>query len=400
MQRPSSQAPLTRDDILDALTHSKSGAAPFEYRGREPGLYLRFKRGQATWILKRRQSNGSRTPIHIGAWPALTEEAACEAARVAKLRFARTYGKPLKQRLMGQLLDQYEMERLSSLRSAATTGRSLRQLFADLFEREIRSITRDEMSALLEVMASTAPVHANRCFAYARAFFNWAIDRRYLGTSPVVALENFIDEPRHVRALEFEELAEVLAAAQTLDYPFGPAIELMVLLPFQREVVSTMRRADIYFDAGAWYWRRPGLVYKGEPSPSVTWRLPERAFHPMFKAILGSPPNSPFVFSGNGLTAISGWSKAKQRLDDTIDLRRSHRGLPPLAPWHLNDLRATFAANHWTLEGDPHVINRCLDRIDRFRAPGFIEWACSQDIVDICTEILERWAATIDEHAV
>lgn len=386
---------LTAHAIQEAFDRSNSGAHAFALPGPEPGLYLQFKGGQATWIVRRRQANGSRAPLHIGTWPTISIDVACETARLAKLRFARLYGKPLRQRNVGALLEQYSMERLSSLRSAGTTARSLRQLFEGLADREVRSITKEELGGKLGAMACTAPIHANRCLAYAHAYFNWAIERRYLGSNPAAALQRFIDEPHHVRVLSLEELGQIFRTARSLEYPFGPALELMVLLPFRREVISTMRRDDIVYE-GSWRWRRPGLIYKGERGPSVTWRLPDRAGDAVCRTFDRCPSNSPFTFTGNGLTPISGWSRAKRRLDETLNASRALAGLPPIQPWRLDDLRATFAGIHQGLgDGEAYLVNRCLDRIDRFRNPIYIEWACSQDIVDECAPVLENWAAAV-----
>jgi integrase len=68
-----------------------------------------------------------------------------------------------------------------------------------------------------------------------------------------------------------------------------------------------------------------------------------------------------YVFSTtNGRKPISGWSKAKRRLDKEINLDFELK----VAPWTLHDLRRSVATNLGRLGVDRLVISRILSHVD------------------------------------
>lgn len=88
---------------------------------------------------------------------------------------------------------------------------------------------------------------------------------------------------------------------------------------------------------------------------------------PQAVTILDALPGarSGFVFTTNGRTSISGFSKVKARLDALIT---KERGRPP-RPWHVHDLRRTVS----TLMGDdlgidPAVIDRIQNHASKLKA--------------------------------
>lgn len=159
---------LSIDTIEDARRTSLAGAKTFYLPAPEPGLRLRFQKGRVIWVISRRRANGARVPLRIGVWPQLSIEAACDAARIAKLQFAKHQGKPLKQRSIADLLTRYDLEKLSQQRSGASTRRSLGLLFRNYRDREVRSFTRHDLEVALGAIATTSQSHANRCLAYRR----------------------------------------------------------------------------------------------------------------------------------------------------------------------------------------------------------------------------------------
>jgi integrase len=83
-------------------------------------------------------------------------------------------------------------------------------------------------------------------------------------------------------------------------------------------------------------------------------------------ALSRSPQGSPWVFSTNGLVPVSGWSKAKRRIDEIIARARRLRDTEAhmIEPWRLHDFRrsfATIAAEE--LHVEPGVADRCLNHV-------------------------------------
>ena len=64
--------------------------------------------------------------------------------------------------------------------------------------------------------------------------------------------------------------------------------------------------------------------------------------------------NSPFLFTTNGDSPVSGYSKAKTRLD----------GLSGVTGWRFHDLRRTFATGLRSLEVDRLVVSMLLNHAD------------------------------------
>ena len=126
----------------------------------------------------------------------------------------------------------------------------------------------------------------------------------------------------------------------------------------------------------------------------LTVPLPRAAAHLLENCLRSRPPGSDLVFSTTGATGISGWSKAKRRLDGVIVGRAG--GGAGLPPWRLNDLRASFAAiSRDVLGTNPMVVERCLGRISGIANPVGREWAASEGIIDEHREALERWASAV-----
>jgi integrase len=78
------------------------------------------------------------------------------------------------------------------------------------------------------------------------------------------------------------------------------------------------------------------------------------------------PREGPYIFSTTrGARPISGYSKAKTRLDATVTRLRSAEGLPPLDPWRIHDLRRTAGTGMGRLGVSRFVIARVLNHADR-----------------------------------
>jgi hypothetical protein len=103
-------------------------------------------------------------------------------------------------------------------------------------------------------------------------------------------------------------------------------------------------------------------------------------------------PGSNLLFSTTGATPISGWSRAKRRLDAQIEQQSSHQ----LEPWRLNDLRSSF--EHIVQQDcgrDRLVVERCLGRISAFTDPLSREWASSDAMQSEVDAALAAWATLV-----
>ena len=109
---------------------------------------------------------------------------------------------------------------------------------------------------------------------------------------------------------------------------------------------------------------------------------------PQARAILATLPRDgagPFLFSSDGGTQpVSGFSKAKARLDRAIAHRIGH----PLPPWVVHDLRRSMATHMERIGVAPHVIEVCLGHVLKGVAGTYRQYGYLPEKA----AALQRWA--------
>jgi integrase len=166
---------------------------------------------------------------------------------------------------------------------------------------------------------------ARRVHAYVHRFFRWCVGRDILEESPATDLPKPGVEIARDRVLSDVELAAVWNAAGELAWPFGDAVRLLILTGARREEIGGLRWSEINGETIALRGER---TKNGEPrtiplslsSTIVLQRLPRIA-------------NSERVFTTNGKSSVSGWSRAKGNLDVISGVK----------DWRIHDLRRTVA---------------------------------------------------------
>ncbi len=155
--------------------------------------------------------------------------------------------------------------------------------------------------------------------------------------------------------LDDRELALVWKAAEQIGYPFGRAVQLLILTGQRRGEVGAARWAE--FDTDAKLWRLAGERCKNGRAHTVP-------LSPQALQLLESLPRigaSGLVFSTNGRTVISGFSKAKLNLDKRIAELNSGE---PIPPWSIHDIRRSVASGMARIgAADLVVIERVLNHI-------------------------------------
>jgi integrase len=222
-------------------------------------------------------------------------------------------------------------------------------------DRDLRSITRQEILGVLDRMVERgAPVQANRLVAALRRFFGWAVERGLLDASPIASLKPPSAEVARDRVLSDEEVRAIWLAAAEIEFPFGPAVQLMILTGQRRSEVLEAEWRE--FDLERRLWSIPRERAKNDnghavPLAPITIELLRRL------PKVGSPPR--LLFTTNGRTPFSGVSKAMERLSARAGEHLEVDG--ELAPWRLHDLRRTFATGCARLGIPLHVVEKCLN---------------------------------------
>ena len=149
------------------------------------------------------------------------------------------------------------------------------------------------------------------------------------------------------RVLSDDELRAVWMAAEEIGWPFGRIVQLLILTGQRRDEVGEMRWSEVDFAHEVWTMPRERIkTDAAHDVPLSSLALAHLASYPRVKGRAG------YVFSLTGERPVSGFSKAKERLDRlalaALRRRAGERGARPeeitLAPWRLHDIRRTVAS--------------------------------------------------------
>ncbi len=391
---------------------------------REPGLRFRAGQRSAGWSLMVRLRNGQRSRIKLGAWPGMGIADARNAARDLRAQIDRGIDPNEEKRIsarqaaidarnrttLKQVLDIYDTSVLSQHRRGAQTRRALdgkNGLLTTLASRQPASITRAEISDLVRKHARSAPISANRKLAYASAFFNWCVEEAIVEESPARKVRKPARENERDRFHTLDELKEIWVAAGTLGYPFQQLYRLLSVLPMRRDEIAAMPVADLTLGEGERdaVWLLPAARTK----QANALRVP---LSPLARAIIvesleheDRPKGSAFLFTTTGDTPVSGFTKAKRRLDKAITAARSEAGSgdgvdgaagEPMPHWTIHDLRTTFNTHACeTLGVPPHVADRILNHVATATRSKVMRVYNKSELIEPRRAALADWAELI-----
>jgi integrase len=216
--------------------------------------------------------------------------------------------------------------------------------------RPIGDVGKNDVIALLDsIIDRGAPVMANRVLAVVRRLFNWAIERGTVAHSPCERVKAPAREVARDRTPSDDELRQIWRAADGLGYPFGPCIQLLVLLGQRRAEVGAMRWSELNSELTSWVL---------PPSRTKNKRVHVIPISSAARAILQSVPRfvgSDFVFTTNGAKPVTGFAVAKAKIDRAI--------VPALAPWVLHDLRRSVASGLAAFGTQQPVVEKILNHV-------------------------------------
>jgi integrase len=149
-------------------------------------------------------------------------------------------------------------------------------------------------------------------------------------------------ETQRERVLNDKELAAVWSAADEIGWPFGPAVRLLILTGARREEIGGLKWNEINDDTIELTGER---TKNGEPH-----NIPLSSAASIVLQRVPRITNSERVFTTNGKTSVSGWSRAKRNLD----------GLSKVEDWRIHDLRRTVATGLQKLGVSLQVIEAVL----------------------------------------
>lgn len=295
--------------------------------------------GHKSWAVRYR--HGARWgKVTLGRFPDMSVDEARQKAvetialkrqgkdPAAEKRRERLQQRAYQDHTVGWLIDEFITCGTDKLKPATSHEyeRSLRSnVLPEWGHRPVGDIQPSEVISLLDRVEKAKGVYArNHLYSYLRRMWSWGLSKRpdVIGSSPVPKglAEKTISRDRVLRDAE---LGAIWRATEEMGYPFGPFFKLLILTGQRRTEVATMRWSHIDLETGCWVI--PGDLTKNGETQVLP--LPESAVTILAEII--REPSVDLVFTTNGATPISGFSKAAQRL----------KRLSGTENWRLHDIR-------------------------------------------------------------
>jgi integrase len=325
-----------------------------------PGLTLRVSYGGAKGWYFFYRLHGKLRRLSLGRFPAMGLEEAREAWRAARLAVDKgespAHLRPTTADTFAAVAEEWLKRDQAQNRSAAEVRRVIEHDVKPVWsDRLIAAIDRRSCLELIDGVADRgALTMARRLHAHLHRLFRWAVGRGIIEANPMADLPKPGAAVKRDRTLTDGELRCVWLAAGKTPWPFGPAVQLLVLTAARREEIGALAWAEIHDNE----IRIPALRSKsGEPR--IIPLSPAAA-----EIIKSLPRHGDHVFTTNGSSAISGWSKAKR----AIDAVAAELNGGPLPEWRLHDLRRTVATGLQRLGVGLQVIESVLGHVSGSRA--------------------------------
>jgi len=275
---------------------------------------------------------------------------------------------------------------------ASSTYRETARIFtADVIpgwgSRPIGTISRRDVGALIDTIAQRgAEVQANRVLARLKTFFAWAESEEVIPASPIVRMKPHVREVARDRVLTDDEVRLFWRSCGMLGWPFDNLFRLLLVTAQRRDEVGGIRLGELDLERRLWVIPKERAKNGRANEVAVSDLALEvidaaKAARPKIAAIM----RSDLTFTSTGITPVSGFSRAKLRLDHLMEqLARKDRGLPEdeaeyrkalklkpsdplprLVPdWILHDLRRTAATGMARLNVPPHVVDKILNHVE------------------------------------
>jgi integrase len=226
-------------------------------------------------------------------------------------------------------------------------------------DRPVREITRQDVNDLLDAKAGDrdrprrgrkdgAGVLSNRILALLSAMFSWAASQDLVDGNPTAGVRRRVKEVARDRVLAEDELLRFWTGCKEVGWPFGPMFQLLLLTAQRRDEVGAMRWGEI--DLAKKIWTIPASRSKNNEAHYVH-------LAPLAIEIIQELPQivgeADLVFTTTGRTPVSGFGRAKERLDALIG---------EMSAWTVHDLRRTVATKMAEdLKIPPHVADKILN---------------------------------------
>ncbi len=363
---------MAKDLTALAVSAEKPGSARREVPdGKVRGLYLIVQpSGKKSWALRYRLEDGTPRKHTLGSFPGVGLEAARRlangaitvvaakgdpAAERAKARKAAR--EPRDDELVENVVDRF-IERYAKKHTRETSWKEAQRLLnVELVEtwrgRPLPDIKKSDIHVILDrILDRGSPIAANRALAVMGRMFSWSVEREIIGVSPCSGIKPPSPARSRDRVLTDNELRLVWNACVDIGWPFGPLLQLLILTGQRRNEVAGMTWPEL--DMTLKLWQLPKGRVKNDKGHTVPLSEPALDIVETLPRVVSK---ADFVFSTTGLSAVSGFTNAKERLDRIVAAGAG----TDIPDWTIHDLRRTLASGCARLGVAPQVVEAILN---------------------------------------
>jgi integrase len=382
------------DRFLKSIKPTAPGKRRIFFDAQIPGFGIRVTERSADEckgsfvLVTRYPGSPNPAPRRIGDYPIMSLAEAREIARewrrdVAKgidpkekAAEAAREQQRLRANTLGAAFATFAEDHLKTLRTGAAVEAAVKNhVFPALESRPMREIRRSEVLALINRLKKESPISANRVLAYLKKFFVWALENELVEDSPAASIKRPTAEKdrERERVLADWEIRAFWRASGEMG-AFGRAFRFML--------ATGQRRSEV----GAATWgeidKREALWTLGKARTKAK-RLHDVPLSNLALSIIEDcSKTGNFVFAsgrsgvvrdgqGPGPVALSGWGKAKERLDELMLKQAKAYAIAAgeeepreIEEWRLHDLRRTAATHMARLGVDRLVIGKVLNHAE------------------------------------
>jgi integrase len=272
-------------------------------------------------------------------------------------------------------------------------------LVATWAERPITDITKYDVDAAVDDARKHGSAgRARAMYSALSVLFGWLPLKYRVEVSPMLGTRSKPGAPaRRERKLDQAEIVIFWKACDAIDRVYGALYQTLLLTGCRLREPGHMARTELG-DHGVWEVpsgrtknHLPFLV----PLPPLALKIINSVPPPSIK---GAGSNSGLVFSLNGKTPVSGFSKMKKALDTKM----AEIAGKPIKPWRVHDLRRTFSTtlNESPDDGGlgiaPHIVEACLNHVSGGAKSGVAGTYNAALYLSEKRTALQRWAVHVE----
>ncbi len=379
------------------------------------GLRLRvYSSGRAVWMYEKRIKGGAKRKHTLGVyctWSAAGKRETgpiglAEARRVAldiEAEAARGFDRVLDAenarheeqkaaasiQTVQNVLDIYAELHLSNLKSGDERNRQLTDALTKYLDKPIGTLTRASLQKPVDDKAKDGKLFmANRIRAALKHFTRWAWRREYLEEDVGDRLERATKERIRERILSLSEIREIWVKSFELGELWGPLLRLLLLTVQRRSSVTGLRKSEL--DMTNTRFKKAISDEKNERAH--TTHLSQPAMIEVETALkrldLMEDAKEDYLFSTTGRTPVSGWSKAKVRLDKLLGEEFEH--------WRFHDIRTAFATHMAERGVSESVVDRVLNHAATASKASAVARVYNQaELLSERAIALDKWAELV-----